>query len=233
MQLLWLIKILTAHLLTDFVLQPKAWVTNRIRLHWKSKELYLHAVITALVAWLFTGFDNWFVPVIIFITHLFIDLWKSYRPENIAYFFIDQCLHLAVIVALWLYLFPAEVQVIKNTLIAKNTEHYWSYGLAVLFLTQPAGIIIGILTQKWRDQVNEEQDSLSNAGKWIGILERVAIFFLVINNQFAAIGLLTAAKSILRIRDGDGARQKTEYVLIGTLISVTTALLIGLIIRDI
>ena len=52
-------------------------------------------------------------------------------------------------------------------------------------------------------------------------------------NQLAAIGFLIAAKSILRYGDKDskGARKQTEYVLIGTLLSFTMAIIIGLLVR--
>ena len=73
-----------------------------------------------------------------------------------------------------------------------------------------------------------DHDTLGTAGMWIGILERLIIFMLVLYNQYAAIGLLTAAKSILRFREAEGKR--TEYVLIGTLISVGTALFMGLLV---
>ncbi|MEP6596821.1 MAG: DUF3307 domain-containing protein, partial [Ginsengibacter sp.] len=45
----WLIKLLLAHLLTDFILQPASWIENRNRKHFTSEKLYLHGVITALV----------------------------------------------------------------------------------------------------------------------------------------------------------------------------------------
>jgi hypothetical protein len=40
--------------------------------------------------------------------------------------------------------------------------------------------------------------------------------------------LLVAAKSILRLRDDE--RKMSEYVLIGTLLSIATALLTGLVV---
>ena len=45
--------------------------------------------------------------------------------------------------------------------------------------------------------------------------------------QYEAIGLLVAAKSILRFKDTDTA--KTEYVLAGTFLSFAIAILCGLI----
>lgn len=63
-----------------------------------------------------------------------------------------------------------------------------------------------------------------NAGRVIGILERVLIYFFVINSQFAAIGFVLAAKSFARFKDLDN-RPFAEYVLIGTLLSTLLAML--------
>ncbi len=228
---LWYLKVFSAHLLTDFVLQPNSWVNSRKTRHWRSGHLYMHAGLTALVAWFFTGFGNWAVPLTILITHFFIDLWKSYRPATLIYFFTDQFLHIVVIVILGLILFPGEVQLIEKAVTALNSRQVWLCALAVIFLSYPSGIMIGMLTAKWRNQIREQEKTLGNAGKWIGILERIIIFVLVVFNQYAAIGLLTAAKSILRFSDSKDAHQRTEYVLIGTLISITTAICTGLLVK--
>jgi len=68
------------------------------------------------------------------------------------------------------------------------------------------------------------------AGRKIGILERVLTLLLVIQNQYLAIGFLIAAKSLLRFKDTE--RAKTEYVLIGTLLSFGTAIVIGILLTD-
>jgi hypothetical protein len=39
---LFLIKLILAHLLTDFVLQPRAWVEDRNQNHFASAKLYGH-----------------------------------------------------------------------------------------------------------------------------------------------------------------------------------------------
>ena len=62
-------------------------------------------------------------------------------------------------------------------------------------------------------------------------MERLIIFALVIFSQFEAIGLLTAAKSILRFNEVKGVEKRSEYVLIGTFISIGTALLIGILVK--
>jgi hypothetical protein len=69
---------------------------------------------------------------------------------------------------------------------------------------------------------------LANSGKWIGTAERIIIFIFVLNNQFSAIGLLVAAKGIIRFNEKDRQEIKTEYLVIGTLMSVGLAIITGL-----
>jgi len=79
--------------------------------------------------------------------------------------------------------------------------------------------------------MNPQTDSLNKAGTYIGIFERLLVMIFILIGQYAAIGFLIAAKSVLRIsKESEAdARKKTEYVLIGTLISFTTAIPIGLL----
>jgi len=102
---LWLIKLFLSHLLTDFVLQPTTWVEERNRKHFSSNKLYLHALVTAILAYVLIGWHYWAVALIILVTHFFIDGWKSYRPQGVSYFLIDQLLHLLVIFGCWTVLF--------------------------------------------------------------------------------------------------------------------------------
>ena len=64
-------------------------------------------------------------------------------------------------------------------------------------------------------------DGIEDAGKYIGMLERLFIFTFIITDFWEGIGFLLAAKSIFRF--GDLKEHKeiklTEYILIGTLIS--------------
>lgn len=85
----------------------------------------------------------------------------------------------------------------------------------------PASRFIASFTKNWRTEIEKEdneRDSLDNAGKWIGILERLLILTFIFLHQYTAIGFLIAAKFVLRISDKDSSypRKQTEYVLIGT-----------------
>lgn len=92
------------------------------------------------------------------------------------------------------------------------------------------------LTARWRNEIhtqNSDRDSLASAGFWIGVLERFLIVTFILIHEYSAIGLLIAAKSLLRFGDKDEVhpRKQSEYILIGTLLSFCFALfstLIGL-----
>jgi hypothetical protein len=227
----WLTKLIVSHLLTDFVLQPFSWVEERNRRHFASGKLYLHALVTALLASILIGWQYWLVALIILVTHFFIDGWKSYRPKRTRYFLIDQALHLIVIAGCWLATFQdwAFWGDLRRRI---NTDmHGWIVLVAFVFVTAPAGILIGQLTSGWSKKIDDAENSLANAGKWIGILERVIVLVLVLLNQYSAIGLVVAAKSILRFSEKDRQEVKTEYVLIGTLLSIGLAILTGLLVK--
>ena len=223
---IWILKLVIAHLLTDFVLQPKSWIDNRNSKHFASPMLYLHGLVTAVVALLFIGFQYWVVACVILVTHIIIDGWKSYQREAIGYFITDQILHFIVIIACWYFLFVSKNQMLSAYHTAILNNRFWILAAATIFLTTPAGILIGQLTKGWREKISNPE-SLNNAGKWIGIIERLIVFIFVLLGQYAAISLLIAAKGIIRFNEKDRPEVKTEYLVIGTLMSIGIALIIG------
>ena len=228
---IWLTKLLLSHLLTDFVLQPSAWVEDRRQKHFASGKLYLHALVTAALAYILIGWQYWIVAVILLVTHFLIDGWKSYRPERAAYFVIDQLLHLLVIVACWLAIFR-DVEVWSRIGRWMNGDvHNWIVLTALVFVTSPAGILIGQLTERWSLRIDDPGNSLVNAGKWIGIAERVIVLILVLLNQYSAIALLVTAKGIIRFSEKDRQEIKTEYLVIGTLLSIGIAIVTGMVVK--
>lgn len=227
---IWLTKLILAHLISDFILQPKSWVEDRNAKHFASPKLYLHGLVTAIVAFVCTGFIYWQVTLVILITHILIDGWKSYQKQSIAYFLVDQGLHLMVIVCCWYVIFLNWDQLSNAVKLLNENKNIWKILAAFVFVTTPAGILIGQFTKQWQDKI-ENADSLANAGKWIGIIERIIVLIFVLKNDFAAIGLLLAAKGLIRFNEKDRPEIKTEYLVIGTLLSVGIALIAGLIVN--
>lgn len=113
-------------------------------------------------------------------------------------------------------------------------------GLIVLagfvFAVFPGSQLIGLALQPLQDEIrkaNRKQNAtlgLKEGGRWIGMLERALIYIFVLGGQYASIGFLVAAKSILRFGEVKESRNRmdAEYIIIGTLASFLFALLTGL-----
>ncbi|MEO6914322.1 MAG: DUF3307 domain-containing protein [Chitinophagaceae bacterium] len=229
-----LLKLVLAHLLTDFVLQPTSWVEDRNAKHFASIKLYLHGMITGIVAWIITGWQYWPIALIILVTHTLIDGWKSYQPKTAKYFLADQFTHLAIIVACCTFLFFDKAKFSQLWLQFNGNIQIWKLITGIVFLTFPAGILIGQLTRQWREKILSDKievEGLASAGKWIGIVERMIILAFVLMSQFSAIGLLVAAKGIIRFNEKDRQEAKTEYLVIGTLLSIALSVATGLAIK--
>lgn len=228
-----LLRLLISHLLTDFVFQPSSWVNDRKKRKYRSVKLYLHALVTAVTAYILTGiWAAWWLLPGIFITHLLIDIWKSYQASRLKYFVIDQLLHLAVILVVWIILFDKVLYTGNLLLSLYNNKDFLLIIAGYIIVTWPLGIMIGIGTEKWRSESQVNTEGLAKAGLWIGLFERLLILTFILINQFTAVGFLIAAKSILRFNDKENnTYKKTEYVLIGTLMSFSASVLLGLIMQ--
>ncbi len=229
------IKLILAHLLGDFVLQPDSWVADKENRKLKSTYLYLHVLIITALSFIFLwDLKLWWVAAVIGISHGIIDAAKlSFQTvkNKKNWFFIDQALHLTVIGAVSLYYHEFSFEFIKN-------QDFLKILMAALFLTMPASVFIKILLSSWTPvpemQGNIQTESLSSAGKYIGILERLLVFTFIIVNHWEGVGFMVAAKSVFRFSDLAQAKQRklTEYVLIGTLLSFGTAVLTGILIKQ-
>ncbi|MGE5500126.1 MAG: hypothetical protein ACM3Q2_18795, partial [Syntrophothermus sp.] len=143
--------------------------------------------------------------------------------------------HLTVLVLLWLA-FTGQFQLFfPGIAAALSNIKFWWLLLAYILLTNPSSVLIGKITQRWSNELlsmdEPEAPGLKFAGKWIGIFERVLIFTFIIINQFSGVGFLLAAKSVFRFGDlkENSQHKKTEYIIIGTLLSFSIAILTGLI----
>lgn len=232
-----ILRLLIAHLIADFLLQPGSWVKDKNARGIKSSKLFFHVLVVTALSVLFTlDYFSWQIPVFIFLFHYLIDLAKIYfmphKVNQLVWFLLDQLLHILAIAVVVVIIgeFSFDWSTAFTTLFSNQTSLIVL--LAYLFVIWPTMIIVNLATKRWQNQIKEGVGpSLPNAGKWIGILERVLVLTFVLTVQFQAIGFLIAAKSILRIsvKSEDSARLLSEYVLIGTFISFTIAILTGLL----
>ncbi|RYY99945.1 MAG: DUF3307 domain-containing protein [Chitinophagaceae bacterium] len=227
--LLWIARVLLAHLLTDFLLQAGSWVRDRKQRHFASPWLYVHGAVTVLGVLVLGGFAHWGAALVIGVTHILIDGWKSYRRDNWQYFVLDQALHVSVILLCGFWSILSFESAGEGWSALQASPRLWLAGAGLFLQTVPASNFIGLVTREWRQQIPDaDQATLAHAGKYIGMIERVLIFVLVLRGQFEIVGFLIALKGILRFADEKRSETKTEYLLIGTLLSIGFALLTGL-----
>ena len=220
---------LIAHIISDFYLQTAGSCADKAKNGFKSPKLYVHALITFVCAWLLSfSFNFWWVAFIIAATHLLVDAMKCYASNCRGIFFIDQTIHLLVIVAVC-YLWKSNLPDCVNGV----DEKYIALLLGLLVCLKPSNIIIKEIIKVANIKVSKGNDDntedLPNAGKLIGIVERLLSFVFVLLGQYEAVGFIIAAKSLLRFAEGDKA--KSEYVLIGTLLSFSIAIFVGVAIK--
>lgn len=220
-----------AHFLTDFAFQPDNVAKDKNKSGFRSRFLKWHTLIVFLLSWILS-FQWSFIygALVITLSHWLVDGFKKRLYDNpklkIYAFFIDQALHvlfILLVVSLFTHFFEIK-PLFDLTLTTKSLFLIAGF----LFCTKPANILIKEIFIAFEINVNQngdESNDLPNAGKLIGIIERWLVLIFILLNQFEAVGFLIAAKSILRYKEGDTL--KTEYVLIGTMLSFAIAIAIG------
>ncbi|MBC7523614.1 MAG: DUF3307 domain-containing protein [Flavobacterium sp.] len=223
----FLIRMLLAHLLADFLFQTKKMVHSK---KWFSVAMLLHILIVFGLTFLFT--KNLVISLIISLLHYIIDgikveLNKTNLSKTII-FTIDQALHITIIILCWGIYFGISQLVLKTLLLPIN-----NYSISLLFLsyfliTTPFGYFIGLLTKRFQNTNNNEVKTDKN-GFLIGIFDRIIILTFMILGEYSAIGFLITGKSIIRFSEKN-EDIKSEYVLLGTMISYGMIIITGILV---
>lgn len=228
------LKLILAHFLGDFALQPAHWVADKLQKKWRSKYLYYHIGVHLALLLALLQFQHLGIVALIVVTHFGIDVGKLAltNPKNYRWLFVvDQVLHLLVLTGALYLMEPFALDMAgwfsEKTLLLITF---------LVFVTFVSGIVMRMFLAPYIDEIAKddasgEGGSLKNAGTYIGMLERLFVFGFILMQQWAAIGLLIAAKSVFRFGDlNKGKNRKlTEYVLIGTLLSFGLAILSGML----
>lgn len=227
------VKLLLAHLLADFVFQPDPWVEEKQLKKHKSPKLYLHVLLHGLLSMVLVAeLAFWPYAIAIASSHFLIDWAKlafQKDPAQKSWFFIDQLLHMGLLLLIILYYSDTGID------LSSFNDDLWLWRVtAVVFLSLPASVLIRILISGWTPKTEDtKKDSLQDAGKYIGMLERLFILVFILTDHWEGIGFLLAAKSIFRFGDLKESKERklTEYVMIGTLLSFGIAILTGLLVN--
>lgn len=223
-----IIKVITAHLLGDFVLQSDKMVSDISSKKLKSTYLYIHSLIHYILIIIITGFKKEYIIPALFLSfaHLIIDIitkiYLANKISSIVNLIVDQSLHL-ISISLFIYYYHS-YSIEYNKIFSQKNQILF---LSIIGITFVSSIIIKKIIELFN--YNISNSGLKDAGKYIGMLERLFVFLFVISNFWEGIGFLLAAKSIFRFGDlkDNNDVKLTEYILIGTFLSFGLAIVIG------
>ena len=251
--------LIVAHVLGDFYLQWGSSCKNKVLYSVKGKDLWLHSLVIGILSWIaIWDLRGWWLALCIMVFHFLIDWIKSHmqlkyqiykisdtdcteledgenKRHDLWVFLIDQILHISFIIVFaniwlganyywhqfeWLQGFAISHPLRTNTIIA------------MMLALKPANILILLILGACKVSItpsNDDNHGNFHSGELIGWLERGLMLLFVIMSQYDAIGFLIAAKSILRFNEASSGSEKSEYVLTGTLLSLATALALGIL----
>ncbi len=223
----YFIMLLYAHLLADFPFQFN-WIAKRKKqLNVLSIHITIH-VITTMAILVLTG---WRMPSAIVlavafgvgILHGMIDLAKAYlSDDNLNTFLIDQSVHIGMLLAA-----ACLIQRYSPFAFRPEIAHFVIYVTGFFVIWNAASHFIDRFVKQYLPaQDKEEQPSPSGnqqASDWIGKFERLLVFGFILMGYPEGIGFIIAGKSILRFQDAKKEKM-SEYILIGTLLSITIAI---------
>jgi hypothetical protein len=236
-----------AQMLTDFVFQTHRLVEQKRR--GNSSAYLLHGLIHYLSAVIIVGFvlrgsvlllRTHLVIAALTLLHLLIDLAKiqlarKYPVWDGSWAYVsDQLLHfLTASLAAW-SLSPAVpfsviVALLQETRAIPNK--FLAVPVIYVGVVLGGGYLIRFLVRSLAEGVKSHaleraSDQLQNAGLYIGWLERFLVVTALLLQSPATVGLILTAKSIARYPEFKSERF-AEYFLIGTLLSISIAILGG------
>ena len=238
-----LLAIYLGHLAADFVFQTRRLVDAKLR--GRASAYLLHGLIHYLSVILLVGF---FIPgsivalpthlviAALALIHLLIDSAKVQLAAKrvirggAGSYVADQIVHfMTVVLAAWLLTPGMSFTALAAPLQASRSLGNKFLAVPVIYLGVIFGggylirFLIGSLTESVKEEgIEKIGEQLQNAGMYIGWLERFLILTALLLRSPAAVGLILTAKAITRYPEFKSARF-AEYVLIGTLLSVSLA----------
>lgn len=227
---------LCSYLFVDYVFLP----LDRTEKNQKLISVLVGGIIMAgMVYLLFGDWRNFLIPLSAFVIFIFNrSIQYLIKKKNVTFSFFQ--------LFLWLAFFILAALFIPGVIPSVSTWHAQFEKEYLLVLISLAGLLYSIFPgsqligqflgsfqaeMKKTRQGENPMEGLKQGGKWIGILERVLVYIFVLSGQYAAIGFLVAAKSILRfgeVKETEN-RMQAEYIIIGTLASILFALVCGLV----
>jgi hypothetical protein len=227
---------LVALLLANTLFPPNAYF-NKLDRNWKRS--LLRTIVFLAISLLSTLSDtHWalsaFSALVVFFTTFILDTKSHENTATYSWNMGVQLLGVSLVFVIGCY---SSLQSTVSGLIGQYDFdlQILSTILAFMICLTPANIfiqtVLGYLSIKSsaiQAKDGLEKEGLAKAGRTIGILERCITLTFILMNQYEAIGLLIAAKSLIRFKE-DPAR--SEYIIIGNLLSFGIAIFVGVVLK--
>jgi len=250
--------LLLGHVVGDFYAQTDEMSKERrspdksMRKKWLLRHGVCYAVVMAAVLFPVVQFSLRLVVIFlaVSVSHIVFDYAKRFNKWKP--FIIDQILHIAMIILLWV-IFNDHIKIWAHVVALHSNvfpiisimpaNPYWVL-LGILVIIRPVGCLIksneiwdfGSIVGPSQDEATDGNVS-PNSGRMIGYLERLIVIFLLLSGALGAIGFVITAKAAIRFseinKETDKAQQRNqvEYFLIGTLLSMVCAFVVYFLIR--
>lgn len=249
-----LLAIYLGHLATDFLLQTHSLVAQKQAgklagyvKHGLVHYFFVLAILGFFVQGSFLSLRTHTVILALTLAHLLIDFAKiqfttrAWVSNGTRTFLVDQLFHLVSIVLAAEVLTP-EARFPDLLLWVGRARELPDKFLLVpviyIAVVFGGGYLIRFLTRSLADNLKKSHsqeklsEQLQNAGLFIGWLERFMVITALLMQSPATIGLLLTAKSIARYPEFKSERF-AEYFLIGTLLSISLAIVGGAILAKV
>lgn len=228
-----LIRLLIAHFISDFALQTRRMVDDK---KWFSWAMLSHVSIVFGMTFLLSG--TWKISLAIALLHwatdgLKIELKEKYPKKESLLFITDQLVHVLAIIGAWFWHFNMYDKFLKTISLPFTNYKFSLLLLGYIWLIYPVGYLIKFITKNiahTNPSTPDNEAKVEHGGKLIGQFERIIILTLVLFNQYEAIGFLITGKSIIRFADHN-SDLRSEYVLVGTMMSYAVAILTGVVLN--
>jgi hypothetical protein len=165
----------------------------------------------------------------------------AWTPLPGALFALDQVAHLAIAFVLWAVLLAgAPLTAGWEDAVSRLTDRWdsdvfgqvmlWTavLGSLVIVNVRAASFFVSTLVGSGPAAADGSEPTPDRIGETIGVLERLLVVIFVLGGAGVAVGLVIAAKTIARFRQLDD-RAFAEYYLLGTLASVSVAVISALL----
>ncbi|MGM0491514.1 MAG: hypothetical protein ACQER1_01105 [Armatimonadota bacterium] len=221
-----LIILFAAHAALDLWLVPNQRAARALspdeQMHAGPPGLRLPALMGLITLIAFWGIAGVFAGMLIFLGYAAIRWFRWTWRRYTCWHYLGE----HAVSATWLLLivgwFTSERSAALADLLAGIPLQFLAGATGLLVMWTAGAVAVGLLVM---DLEFQPASGIPNAGRLIGQLERTLILLLVLAGVPSGIGLLIAAKSVLRFGDVSAKetdnRKMAEYVIIGTLASFT------------